>query len=150
MFAGDDHVLASGDLGQPLGQRGRDPQPLPGLWAGSRFEGRAAVVRPAGGGLFGLGYRRAGCGGCAGARAWRIVRFREVGGGRRAVGAAAGCPGWSELAAQGEGSDGLVGGLGDDLGDRVAVLFGCDPDQVGEGGLGAENIGDLLKGDQFP
>jgi hypothetical protein len=54
------------------------------------------------------------------------------------------------LAAQGQGGHRVAGGLGDDLGDGVAVFFGRDPDQVREGGLGSEDIGDLLKGDQFP
>src|SRR5271165_7103440 len=55
-----------------------------------------------------------------------------------------------ELAAEGEGGGRLAAeGFSYGLGDRVAVLLGSDAGEVGDGGVLAEDGGDLGVGEQF-
>jgi hypothetical protein len=55
----------------------------------------------------------------------------------------------SDLAAEGEGGDGAAEDLGGGVGDGVAVFLGGDSGEVGDGGVGAEDAGDLGEGDEL-
>jgi len=71
----------------------------------------------------------------------------------RAAGAGAGgvalMTAGSFLAAEGERGDGLAEGPGEGRGDHVAVFGGRDPGEVGDGGVQAEDLGDLGEGKQL-
>jgi hypothetical protein len=56
----------------------------------------------------------------------------------------------SDLAPERQRVDAAAEDGGDRCRDDVAVLLGGDADQVGDGGIGAEDVGDALVGDQLP
>jgi hypothetical protein len=54
-----------------------------------------------------------------------------------------------DLPAEPERAGGCAVGGGDGFGDDVAVFGGGDAEEVGHRGVGAEDVGDFLEGEQF-